>query len=544
MPAEVLANPIRFKFPHLVAAPKPMAQLGSAGLIDTFGWDTVFGIKMPDVNTAIRKNASSPPSFTKSNSYGGATATASGNFNIWQLTQGGSGSTLFMSVPIPSGTLNFAGTDYPFVDAVATISVHLEFVPQAPLGAKGTPNALMVKTKQSFARDAVSITTRSSAGSRKGSAAAAVLSLQVKPVTVEDLTFTGVQPSSIVGPFLRDLLELWFADNMDKFQHTFAVVDLDAIASLDAWTWMKPTSVLYAYVQPAGTAPDDQCVFGVLCMTGNRSTTGLSQQIDANIIPAGARAGFLISAERYMDQVLAPGLSQAFNGAKVADFALVPGTAQLTNVNAVTMNQLNGYTPQVAAKDFTVEIKAGELQISLKKAHVPISAGIDLYLNYTIHAGAKLIDQASGQKALQLYDTQDVEYDHEVQVASWVTITEVVAGIIAGIVLTAVGSVAGRAASRALVAAGRVAEDSFCAKFVKWLISVVIGGVIGGLVASISTIIEANAEANAEALPPFDPFAKEAVSTTQWPGAGSNTVLQTVSFNGGFQIGLDPKFAE
>src|SRR5882724_2824617 len=119
MPAKVLAKPIRFKFPHLVAtAPKPAALLGSAGLIDTFGWDTVFGIKMPDVNTAIRKNASSPPNFTGSSSYG---ATASGNFGIWQLTQGGSGATLYMSVPIPSGNLNFNNVDYPYVDAIATI---------------------------------------------------------------------------------------------------------------------------------------------------------------------------------------------------------------------------------------------------------------------------------------------------------------------------------------------------------------------------------------------------------------------------------------
>lgn len=516
---------LRITFPHLTSGPAPkarkQAQSTSGAVVDTFGWDTVFAIRLPDVNRAIAKAGSSPTSYRASRQYGSVNASIDGTFGTWAVTQGGSGSIVYMTIPLPSGTLEFEGT-YPYVDAVATISVHLEYVPLTPTDAKsGTPTALRVKSLGSG---------------------------QEKPVTVENLVFNGTQPNGIVGPFLRDMLEDWFAANMMSFQHTFSVVSLNAIADNHAFQWLKPTSQGYAYAQPGDGATDNDCILAVLCMTGGRSAAGLAFNTTTAMIPTdgngnAARAGFVISGARYLQDVLLPALPQAFSGATAADFAVVAGTTTAKNINAVTMTPLKGYTPHVGVGDFEVELKAGELVISLIDAHVPISPGIDLYLTYTIHAGCRLQVRSDGTQALVMYDTQDIDYHHETEIAAWVTVTEVIAGLIAGIILAGVGSSAGNAAKNALVEAGKVAEESFTAKFVKWLIAAVIGGIVGGIVGSIASIIEANAQAKADDLPAFDPFAQEAVSTTNWSGAGEAVVTSAV-FNNGLQLGIDPKFAE
>lgn len=512
--------PLRLKFTDLVSTPSRLgrtkALLGDSGAqVDTFGWDTVFAIRLPDVNNAIAKAGSSPPSYQQSKAYGSVDASITGTFGMWQLTQGGGGSIIYMNVPLPSGTLQFNGA-YPYSDAVATISVHLEYVPLTPDGS-GQPQALRVKTK---------------AGST-----------QTKPVTVENLAFNGTQPDPLVSPFLRDMLEVWFAANMQVFQHTFAVVTINAIADKAAFQWLKPTAQGYAYTQPGSGATDNDCLLGVLCMTGQRSAAGLAFNMTPAAVPTGARAGFVISGARYLDQILIPNLPSAFQNATAADFQVVPGTTTAKNVNPLKMQQLKDYTPEVAAGDFEVSLQAGELMINLVKAHVPISPGIDLYLNYVIHAGCKLVARSDGTQALVLYDTQPIEYDHETQVAAWVTITEIVAGLIAGVVLAGVGSVGGNAAKNALVEAGKVAEDSFTAKFVKWLIAAVTGGIIGGIVGSIASIIQANADSNAEHLPSFDPFASEATATTVWADS-KDAAVTSVTFNAGLQMGIDPKFAE
>lgn len=93
-----------------------------------------------------------------------------------------------------------------------------------------------------------------------------------------------------------------------------------------------------------------------------------------------------------------------------------------------------------------------------------------------------------------------------------------------------------------LAEAGKVAVDSLTYKLVQWVITG-IGAVAGGIVGAVPTIIAANADGNADKLPPFDPFAREATAAIEWPGS-SGTKLQSVAFNGGLQVGVDPCFIE
>jgi hypothetical protein len=423
-----------------------------------------------------------------------------------------------MAVPIPSGTLTWNETDYPFAQCVATIEVGLEFVPRTPGAAAAGKQELRV---------------------RSGGAA---MEAGAKPVVVDQLSFPeGHEPNPIVPPFLRDLLELWFAEHIGEFNHVFSVVSLGDRADEDALQWVKPTAVGYAYVQPGPTAPDEDCILAVLAMTEGRSAVPLPQQVSPFAILPGARAGFVIGGGRYLDRVMRPALAGLFQGATVDDFEVRGLT--LTNTRNLTMRPIKkNYTPSVGAGKFTAELQQDRLEVCVRSAHINVSPGIDLYLDYTLYAGAKLLTRSDGTQALHLYDVLPLDYHHEVEVASWVVVTEIVAGLIAGVVLAGVGNVAGKAAANALKEAGKVAEDSFTYQLVKWVITGVLT-CIGGGVGTISTIIEANANANADDLDAFDPFAKEATASIEWPGSTGMT-LQGVAFNGGMQIGIDPVFLD
>ncbi|MEL7159135.1 MAG: TULIP family P47-like protein, partial [Bacteroidota bacterium] len=62
----------------------------------TYGWDTAFGIPVPDANKAIVDKKSSPPDF----SYAGSGFKLSSNFGNWQIANGGSGKNIRFSIPL------------------------------------------------------------------------------------------------------------------------------------------------------------------------------------------------------------------------------------------------------------------------------------------------------------------------------------------------------------------------------------------------------------------------------------------------------------
>ena len=72
----------------------------SGGLAaDTYGWDTVFAIRVDDVNAAITRLATSPKTFSASTADPGThlPVTVTGDFSDWQITLGGSGKLLDMT---------------------------------------------------------------------------------------------------------------------------------------------------------------------------------------------------------------------------------------------------------------------------------------------------------------------------------------------------------------------------------------------------------------------------------------------------------------
>lgn len=523
-----LDHAITMQLPQLV---RTNAARATQQALDLHGWDMAFGIRMPKANAAITAawnqagndpaQSPLPLAFQGQRTFFHVNYTISGKFGAWQIAQGGSAAILKMVVPITEGLVSdgTATDDQKFSAATANISVQLGFIPrQAPSGPAGEPHDLKVSSGTNLP----------------------------KPVVVDQLTIedTSVDPS--LADLLRPFLEDWFAANMDDFRYVFATVSLNAVADNQDWSWVKPTSTAFSYAQPnpAGNPKDEDCILGVLSTVSGRDSSGLDLSLDETIIPATADAGLAVATPVYFLNNLIPHIHESFDGASVSDFAVVPdqgGAYSITNVNAVTMtipSKKGEYQKAlVQPKSFTSTIFAGELQTRILNATIQVSPGINLLIDYTIHTGIKLTGRDDKQQALVMYDAQPIEQSHQVQQDPGVTIGEVAGAIIAGCLLAGVGESGGVAAQKAFVETFEASADSILGRIVKWIVKGVIIGIPSGLVGSISDMVAANAEENANKLPPFDPFAKEAASTTEWSGTGTYK-LQSVVYNGGLLLGL------
>jgi len=128
-----LTGPLTFKLPQFTnTAPKSKMRAtdlagDSDGMIDTYGWDTVYAIKLPDVNSAITKYQQFPKTYnyTTSDNY-----TIQGTFDSWQMLTTGSAGAPWLDAHIPSGTLtDSGGNNYPYSDVDVVFQVQLAYLP-------------------------------------------------------------------------------------------------------------------------------------------------------------------------------------------------------------------------------------------------------------------------------------------------------------------------------------------------------------------------------------------------------------------------------
>lgn len=494
---DVTQMPMRFSFPHLIVQHQPeqvrtmlAAAAAQQGPADTFGWDTVFAIKATDANTAMAKPGVSPASFTQNEN---ATWFGTGNFGAWQIALGGGAENLHMSIPVTSGSMTYQGIAYPMTNAVAMIEVNLMKVPQ-PASNNGTPTNLVTDPSV---------------------------------VSVTGLTFGANPPPNSIKFLMMGLLSDWLNANLSQFTHVFSTVNLGETADKAQFQWMKPTDVSYAYVDGATL---DASYFAVLTMTEHRSAAGLPQELSPNVVPTGQRAGFLISSERYLEKLLMPGLPSLFQNATVGNFTPDQAAVQIRNNAQLSMTAVTvgagTYTPVIDANNFSCSIVGTEIVMDIKKAHVAFSPGIDIYLDYTYYGKLVLQLNSKGEQILTVESSRTAVTSHYVDVATWVTITEVIAGVVAGVISGFVG-----AGTKAIfqVVAYRV-------------IATILALLVLGVLSQIGTIMIAVAEGDKDNIPPINLAIVNATNPTTWPG-GSGFTLTSAGLNGLLQLGGNPGFA-
>lgn len=484
------------RFPHLTEQPqrqaRPQAMLvgetaAEQQKADTYDWDTVFAIKFIDANRALRKPGATPTAFSVTDEG----ATAAGTFSAWQLS-GGSGILLHMSVPIASGTTTYQNASYDMTGAIATIELQLADLPQPP-NSNGTPHQVVPGAD--------------------------------KPVSVTNLTNIPGNPGFIVTAVMSGLLEKWFTDNLSQFTHVFSTINLNEKADTAQFQWMKPTALGWAVSQKDTV---DDSVFGILSMTDQRTAPN-TMQVSPNAIPVGQVSGFLISQERFFEKLVLPGVHTLFDGSTEADFAVTNDGTTVYNVNTVYMDQvtLSGrdFKPALAPNHFRLTLEDNEIKMELQKAEVDFSPGITIMMDYTAFSSIVLSTNAKGEQVLLYQQASDPIIDHNVEVASWVTWTEVAASVAAALLTLGAGAWAKQAIERLVIRA----------------VAIIVTLLVGELIANMAAIITAVAEGDKDKIPPIDLMVANATDPITWPDSG-DFLITSAGLNESLQFGGNPNF--
>lgn len=471
---------------------RPTARLWTKSSADereasTYGWDTVFAVRVSDANAQIRRAKSSPSNFECSPEAG---TTVRGTFGDWQIGLGGDDKLIHLYLPLHTAQVDNTHGVHALAGVTAEVELQLQFVPKAnPLLSTG---------------GAVTHHLRVNAQKR---------TLDEPVATVSALHVDRGRPELgfLDEVLLRTGLELWLNQNLATFQHVFSVVEVGEHAT-GAFSWLRPTSVSYAYVD--GTSSEDSYL-GVLCMTEGRSSDKLLQQLSVNAIPSGARAGFLISRTMFLENILLPNLPSVFPGTRVEDFALMEDLRGIEARGQLPMAPVphDGKTYTPTLEQLTVRISEQEIHFSAQ-TRVEVSPGIFSHCEHQSFLTLGLEERSSGATFVFKQVREPSQHD-------WTTHADGfdIADKILEVVVVLVGVLA-------IVLTGGAAAVA----------TILIAGLLFGLVQITPKIIAAVGTDDA---PAIDLLVLNATRSIRWTD-GADFVPHSAFLNGSLQLGGNP----
>jgi hypothetical protein len=326
-------------------------SFANPGTTDTFGWDTVYAVKAPIVNAALRKHFGEQGDLASRLAFDQSLAGGnrmSGQFRTWQLASGGSGTKLMLDLPIRSGaaTVNGFGLEGRVIDlsgATIRAEVTLGFHHVDEPSAAGDKDAVSKVTA------ALKINTdRSAPGAGSASTIREHAAQQENGTSTEPVLVTGIRDfspdnvpkelHSLVGGVIQVLATKWLSQNLSMFDYVFLSVDVAETAAYGEWDWIKPTYVGFAFAEPldANGAPVgiDDAVFAILANVGKDPRQGGMPSVSINAIPNNARvnAGFLIRPELIIEKIFKPNLPKLFENASYSDFGISTDGLSISNI--------------------------------------------------------------------------------------------------------------------------------------------------------------------------------------------------------------------
>lgn len=457
----------------------------------TFGWDTSFGIPVPDVNKTIIDKKSSPLNF----SYSEDTFSLISNFGDWQICKGGSGKNVRFSIPLSKIVLTYTSTGKVVKcdSGTAIMEVNLHYVPHKDQlktnASTGNPHALVLKTTSSSESVPVVV----------------LVSLELS----QDL-------GTVSEAIIQEGLKSWLNENLNTFSHIFTVVDLNRMVDKGTWEFVTPNYTSYAFLDGKNL---EDCLLGVLTMTGDRTGDDLANQISNDIIPQKSKAGFLISQKRTLADVVRPAIEKAYPGLNESNFLLNDAGTKLYLEEGVAINlkpvEHNGSTYQPVLKQLSVESN-GQILTLQSYTETEIAAGITAQCTATNWYKVQLGKSKKGQ-TLQFVESQPADIQHVIHRSEGSIITELIIAIVAAVALIILTIVTGGA-------------------------TFIVGGLIIGLILGLDMLVPDVIEAvNTDDSPAIDLLLINAVSPITWTDS-SDFKLDYASLNVSLQLGGNPLF--
>jgi len=522
--------------------------------LDLFGWQTVFAVTYPVVNTAIAEAKSTPAGFDYTDTDAGLAM--SGTWATWQVVDGGAGPGLQLQCPVTTGTVTLAGRSTDLSGGVLQIQVDLDLVPdpEAPVSdpttSGGMPHHLVVRRVGSATHPAVAVV---------------------------GTDFANV--SGLLADALPAVFAAWFNEHIAEFNHVFATLVLNGTAAQGDYQWLKPTATGYACAN-APDGADADSVLGVLCMTDTPAPPALSHQVDPRLVfqlPEPANSAFAISSRDFLGHVLAKGAALCIQGASVGDFVVTDDEEWIVNTADLVWGDFaldDGtiVSPTIKAQNFQMGLQGGKIVTRITDASFAWpkwKAGtLTVHLNLTQEFGLSLRQTDAGwllvptagvaTKELSANITADgnvLTFDILIGIGG--AVLGAIVGAVAGAALQAVADVVTDATTGASIAVSREALDSaavnlsdvelneldqvaakqggeaitaaandtgFVQKFSaalqanKWkTFGGAIGALVGAQLGTISRWVQVVANGDVENLPTLSAFAANAVGSTTWP---------------------------
>jgi len=212
----------------------------------------------------------------------------------------------------------------------------------------------------------------------------------------------------------------------------------------DGSDWLRPVAVNYSFYSNSLEA---NRFLAILSLTGDPTTVSqrlqfLTQQVSPGLIPANgtARAGFLISDELFLTQVILPEVQKTYSSlGNSAGMSYTSSTNSIGNGNDFVIETVKPaavtYSLRVAPGNFTLALQNGQL-VNTVVARIEVSPGITSFMTSTTTYDLTINETTQTWSLTQSGNTSD----HYTEIATWVIITETIAGLISAAIGAGIGA--------------------------------------------------------------------------------------------------------
>lgn len=415
---------------HRMNALGPKMMLGadgeSYGAVSTYGWDSVFTLRLPQVNEEIRKQKTSPDGFdqTVDSAY-----RVRGKFTPWSIGTTGDGELIHLQMGLRDVDIYQGEKVTTLASAIASVQVRLRFVPTSPdllMAGETIEYKLVIETKPD-------VPLMLTAGFSSPQKAAQLLPIQYQ---------AGHELRGIEDAILRACLEEWLNENLNEFAHVFATVNIANRIGDKAFDWLKPSETKYAFM---GGETEHDCELAILCVSGDRDIDQLYATVAPGALPTEAdAAAFVISGERFLDDMMRRALPSAYPGLKASDAVLSENKKELTVDKRIRVKQVDhdGKSYDIDLLFLSVVID-GNLVTVTSYTEALVSPGVHSECSSSCAYRLTLVKNAKGEDTLAYeqvgkpQEHQSTRYDKGVEIFKWIIIAVGAIAAIALVILSA-----------------------------------------------------------------------------------------------------------
>lgn len=375
---------------------------------DTFRWDTVYALHVKDINQIISQSVNRPPDLSYTSKDGWH---AEACFGVWQVVGGGDGKLLHFSLPIERGVLIFNDHEQEIHGANAILELELAF-----FNSNGQP----AEDPAGQVQHLKAKTTADGTGQ--------------KVATLIKLEFSDNENSFLLQSLLPTALENWINSNLDIFDHVFASVNLNNAIDEGKFDWVKPTAVDYAFIS---NEDNDKSQLGILCMTENRSPSGLLAQISPFVIPDSSAGGLLIANNRCLEKLVKPAIPMVFKNLDLKDLVLSSdqNSLQLQADKSVNIPiEHDGKSYDCDLEILNISMNESYMEIHYK-AKTNIALGIEAHVESIHRYNISIKTKPDGQQTLTFNEMAPPVVNHWTTQPIGIVIAAIIIAIIAAIAI-------------------------------------------------------------------------------------------------------------